>query len=211
MYEIFDQLLKEKGLNAYKVAKATGVTTATLSSWKKGVYHPKPDKLKKIADFLGVRLEYLMGNSPYRTITDMENAVSREHKNGIKIPILGNIVADTPIDNIDNIVGWEEITSELAVTGDYFGLKVKGNSMSPRIAEGDTLIIRKQNTANTNDIVIVSIDGDSATCKRLVQNNFGILLIPFNPLYEPIEFTNEEIQNKPVMILGKVVENRQKY
>ncbi|MDD6716939.1 MAG: LexA family transcriptional regulator [Firmicutes bacterium] len=211
MYDIFDQLLKERGLSAYKVAKATGITTATLSSWKKGVYQPKPDKLQKLADYFGVRLEYLMGNSPYRTVTDMENAVSREHKKGVKIPVLGEVAAGIPIEMVENIVDWEEITPELARTGEFFGVRVKGNSMSPRIAEGDTLIVRKQDTAETNDIVIVAVNGDSATCKRLIKRESGISLISFNPMYAPIEFTNEEIVNKPVTILGKVVENRQKY
>ena len=60
MYEIFEQLLKEHGVTAYRVSKETGVTTATLTSWKQGKYTPKPEKLQKIADYFGVSLSYLM-------------------------------------------------------------------------------------------------------------------------------------------------------
>ena len=60
MYEIFEQLLKEHGVTAYRVSKETGVTTATLTSWKQGKYTPKPEKLQKIADDFGVSLSYLM-------------------------------------------------------------------------------------------------------------------------------------------------------
>lgn len=60
MYEIFEQLLKKHGVTAYRVAKETGVTTATLTNWKNGKYTPKQDKLQKIADYFGVSLEYLM-------------------------------------------------------------------------------------------------------------------------------------------------------
>lgn len=60
MYEIFQKLLKEHGLTAYRVAKETGVTTATLTSWKQGKYTPKPEKMQKIADYFGVSLTYLM-------------------------------------------------------------------------------------------------------------------------------------------------------
>lgn len=60
MYEIFERLLSERGITAYRVAKETGITTATLTNWKKGKYTPKQDKLQKIADFFGVSLEYLM-------------------------------------------------------------------------------------------------------------------------------------------------------
>ena len=60
MYEIFEKLLKEYGVTAYRVAKETGVTTATLTSWKQGKYTRKPEKMQKIADFFGVSLTYLM-------------------------------------------------------------------------------------------------------------------------------------------------------
>ena len=60
MYEIFEKLLKERGITAYRVAKETGVTTATLTSWKQGKYTPKPEKMQKIAEYFGVSLEYLM-------------------------------------------------------------------------------------------------------------------------------------------------------
>lgn len=60
MYEIFEKLLKEHGVTAYRVAKETGVTTATLTSWKQGKYTPKPEKMQKIADYFGVSLTYLI-------------------------------------------------------------------------------------------------------------------------------------------------------
>lgn len=61
MYEIFAKLLKEKGITAHTVSKATGITSATFSSWKQGVYTPKREKMQKIADYLGVTVDYLMG------------------------------------------------------------------------------------------------------------------------------------------------------
>ena len=64
MYEIFAQLCKQHGVTPYKVSKETGVSQPTLSEWKKGTYTPKQDKLQKIADYFGVTLDYLMGNTP---------------------------------------------------------------------------------------------------------------------------------------------------
>lgn len=60
MYEIFEQLLLKHGITAYRVAKETGITTATLTNWKQGKYTPKQDKLQKIADYFGVTVDYLM-------------------------------------------------------------------------------------------------------------------------------------------------------
>lgn len=64
MYEIFEQLLRAKNITPYRVAKETGIATATLSDWKTGKSTPKADKMQKIADYLGVSLDYLRGNEP---------------------------------------------------------------------------------------------------------------------------------------------------
>lgn len=59
-YENFEKLCLEKNITASKVSRATGISTATLSSWKKNVYTPKQDKLQLIADYFGVSLDYLI-------------------------------------------------------------------------------------------------------------------------------------------------------
>ncbi len=66
MYEIFEELCKQKGVTPYRVCKETGITTATISNWKAGRYSPKADKMQKIADFFGVSLDYLMSREEKR-------------------------------------------------------------------------------------------------------------------------------------------------
>ena len=60
MYKKFEKLLNERGITAYQVGKDTGVSTATLTEWKKGTYTPKADKLMKIAEYFGVPIEYFL-------------------------------------------------------------------------------------------------------------------------------------------------------
>lgn len=60
MYKRFDKLLRERGITAYKVAKDTGIATATFSNWKQGRYTPKTEKLKILADYFGVSIEYFL-------------------------------------------------------------------------------------------------------------------------------------------------------
>jgi len=64
MYEVFKKLLEIHGITAYKVAKDTGIATATLSDWKKGKSKPKQDKMQKIADYFNVSIEYLNTGKP---------------------------------------------------------------------------------------------------------------------------------------------------
>lgn len=73
MYEIFETLLKERNVTAYRVAKETGIATATLSDWKNGRSKPKQDKLKKIADYFGVSLDYLVGKTDIRKTPTEQN------------------------------------------------------------------------------------------------------------------------------------------
>ena len=136
----------------------------------------------------------------------------------IKIPLLGKIeslnvsvAAGIPIDAIEEIIDTEEITEEMAKTGEFFGLKIKGDSMTPLICDGDIVIVRRQNDAENGDIVIATINGDEATCKRLRKYQGGIELIAINPSYSPFEFNNQDIIEKPVRIIGKVVESRRKF
>lgn len=83
--------------------------------------------------------------------------------------------------------------------------------MQPKMDDGDVVIVRQQPDANTGDTVIVIVNGDSATCKKLKKVENGLILIPTNPSYETMFYTLEEIQNKPVRIIGKVVELRAKF
>lgn len=82
MYERFLQLLKEKGITAYRVGKDTNISQTTLSSWKKGISQPKLDKLQIIADYFNVSIEWLMGTSNIKekTIISKENIVYVEKK-----------------------------------------------------------------------------------------------------------------------------------
>ena len=73
MYERFEQLLKEHGISTYRVAKDTKITTSLFSQWKSGKNQPKTSTLQKIADYFGVSIEWLLGNTEVRNIPDPKN------------------------------------------------------------------------------------------------------------------------------------------
>lgn len=130
---------------------------------------------------------------------------------GIKIPVLGYVVAGIPIEAIQEILDYEEITPELASTGEFFALKVKGASMEPRICEDDVVIVRKQSNVENGETAVVLVNGDEATVKKIRINKNGITLVANNvSVYEPHFYTNEEVKSLPIHIIGKVVELRAK-
>ena len=98
----------------------------------------------------------------------------------------------------------------IAKLGTVFGLVINVDNMEPKISKGDVIIVRRQEDAETGDIVIATINGYDVICVKLKKNENEIGLLSTNPDYAPIYFSNEEIQNKPVKIIGKVVELRAK-
>lgn len=180
----------------------------TIQKWEMGTSEPPLKKLKELSELFQVDMDDLTN----KNLEFPEHETSQKFpKKGITINVLGRVAAGIPIEAIENIIDTEEITEEMAITGEFFGLQIHGNSMEPRICEGDVVIVRQQNDAESGDIVIALVNGDDATCKRLRKYRDGIELISNNPSYDPMFFSNEEIQNKPVKIIGKVIELRGKF
>ncbi len=195
--------LKVNGITQLELAKKLGVGTTSVYNWCNGVKTPRMDKVDAMCDLFGCRRADL--------VEDNSSPEDETFKKGIRIPVLGSVPAGVPIEAIEDIIDYEEIDSVTASKGEYFGLKVKVSSMEPRICEGDILIVKRQDDCESGDIAIVMVNGNDATVKRLIKYADGIRLLPNNPAFEPMYFTNEEIINKPVKIIGKVIENRQKY
>ena len=178
------------------------VNQTAVSQWERGVTNPSTDTAIALANIFGVSVDYLLGNSDYPGVPA---------PSGVQIPVLGNVQAGLPISAVQDILDYEEITPELAATGEFFALRIKGKSMEPRMMEGDVVIIRQQDDADTGDTVVVLVNGDEATVKRLKKRPEGIMLVPNNPAYEPLFFSNQDILELPVRIIGKVVELRGKF
>ena len=195
-------LRKEKGISQQELAQMLYVNQTAVSQWERGVTNPSTDTAIALANIFGVSVDYLLGNSDYPGAPTPA---------GVQIPVLGNVQAGLPISAVQDILDYEEITPELAATGEFFALRIKGKSMEPRMMEGDVVIIRQQDDADTGDTVVVLVNGDEATVKRLKKSPEGIMLVPNNPMFEPLFYSNRDIAELPVRIIGKVVELRGKF
>lgn len=206
------QLREEHRMTMDELGKKLGVQKSAILKYEKGQVTNIPRKsIEIMANIFGVTPSYLMCFDEDTVAMEAKYCDSLEKCNAVKIPVLGKVVAGIPIEAVHDILDYEEISSDMAATGQYFGLKVKGDSMQPRICADDVLIVRKQSDADSGDIVIALVNGYEATCKKLVKYADGISLVSFNSNYEPMIFSNKDILEKPVQIIGKVVENRQKY
>ena len=118
-----------------------------------------------------------------------------------EVPVLGKIAAGTPIEAIQNEVSRIALPEELSKNGEHFGLKVSGDSMSEAgINDGDTVIVKKTNTANNGQIVVALIDDHEAMLKRIRKKGKVIALESANKRYETKIFGPDRVKVQGVLV-----------
>ena len=190
-------LRERKKITQQQLADKLEISRSTIGMYENGSREPDFETLELIADFFNVNMDRLIGN--------LNPADKR------MIPVLGYVKAGLPIESVENILDYEEISEEMARQGEYFALKIKGDSMEPRMREGDVVIVKKQNIVNNGEIAVVLVNGNDATVKKFFKYDSGINLISFNPNYEPFTYTPEQVNELPVQVIGRVVELRAKF
>ena len=198
------KLRLENNMTLEQLGDKVGGGKSTVRKWENGmIANMRRDNIAKIAEVFNVSPSFLMGWD--NNVIPISSG-SKEKKRGFSIPVLGRVAAGVPLEAIEDIIDTEEITENMASSGDFFGLQIHGRSMEPRMKEGDVVIVRKQDDAESGDIVIAMVNGDEATCKKLIKHDQGISLVSFNSEFEPMYFPPIEVQEKPVKIIGRVVE-----
>lgn len=193
----------QRKMTLEELSKEIGVSTQAIFKYENDIVTNIPlERLELLCKVLRVK--------PQQLISWAEET-NKNHTSSVKIPVMGKVPAGLPAEAVEDIIDYEEIPESMARGGEYFGLAIKGDSMYPRILEGDVVIVKKQSTADSGDIVIALVNGEDGTCKQLFKYKDHIELKPFNPMYKPFVYSNEDIDSLPVTIIGKVVELRGKF
>ena len=201
--------MEMKNIKQVDLVEKTGLDKTLINKYLAGITNARQQKLTKLADALGVNEVWLMGyDVPMQR--DLTIGTSLASKSAV-VFVYGSIPAGIPMECIEDIIDTEEIPVDMLKGGkQYFGLKVKGNSMEPEYLDGDTLILEKADDCESGDDCVVMVNGDDGTFKRVIKNKDGIILQPLNAEYIPFVFTNEQIESLPVRVIGIVVEIRRK-
>ncbi len=189
--QLADILNKEFGLKIDRVM---------ISKWETGYQTPVLYTISCLAKVFDVSIDFLNGDG-----------IVKHNKKGITIPVLGYVRAGIPIEAVEDVLDYEEISADMASKGEHFALSIKGDSMEPKISEGDVVIVRKQNIVENGELAVVLVNGNDATVKKFYMNDNGVTLISTNPSYEPFYYSKEQVEKLPVQIIGKVVELRAKF
>lgn len=185
------------GLTQEELGKMCGTTKQTIYKYEIGKITNIPiDRLEKIAGIVGVSTASLLGWEQSESLP--ANLIPMPEMR--KIPLIGTIACGAPVFADEHMDGEVDIPSHIHAD---FALRCKGDSMiNARIFDGDIVYIRKQDTVENGEIAAVLIDNE-ATLKRFKLYDDHISLEPENPMYKPLVFWNEEMNE--VRIIGKAV------
>ncbi len=209
------KIRKSKGITQQKLASDFNVAIGTISMWESDKRDPDSYTIAKLAKYFGVSVDYLLGIDDFINefgedkFKLLENKADNYLKRA-KIPVLGTIPAGIPIEAIEEILDYEEISEDMASRGEFFALKVKGDSMLPTIKDGDVVIVRQQDDCESGQICVVMINGFDATLKEIKKDPQGVWVLPHNSNcdFKPTFFSNKEVDEVPVRIIGVAVEIR---
>ena len=166
---------------------------------------PKLDKIKLIADYFDVPLDYMLTGEGGAILVEDNDSVRAPFERGKRVAIIGEIRAGSPIITNESIQGYEY--AEVGEAEEYFYLRVQGNSMKNiGMVEGSLVLFHKQQYAEDGDIVACLVGGDSATVKRFRRSKKNIFLVPENDDYTPIKLTTDDFESGEARILGVACE-----
>ena len=125
----------------------------------------------------------------------------KRNNDNIEIPVLGKIAAGTPVEAIQNEVSRIPLPDNLEKNGEYFGLKIQGDSMiDAGINEGDTVILKKTDTADNGKIVVALIDDHEAMLKRIRRKGKTVALESANKNYETKIFGPDRVKVQGILV-----------
>lgn len=194
----------------YDVNKLCDISPSYLSLMENGKRRPSPIILKKLSSIYGIEYNDLLIKAGFYDLIE-NNKNTTTNNNSAVVFVYGTIPAGVPMECIEDIIDTEEISADM-LKGDkqFFGLKVKGDSMFPDYLDGDTLILEKTSDFENGQDCVVMINGNDGTFKRVFKNEQGVILQPLNNNYQPMIYSNEQIETLPIRIIGRVVELRRK-
>lgn len=210
----FEELCEKNNTTPNKVAKDLGLSNATTTKWKKGAT-PQGKTLAKVADYFNVSTDYLLGKTDTVHIEDKKKSVHQPQ--GVADANSVTVVDYSVIGRVRAGYGGmarEEYTDETCpipaeyIKGhnkeDFFVLRISGNSMYPKLLDGDKVLVERCTAVDSGSIAIVLYDSEEATVKtvRYVTGEDWVELIPANPEYQAKRIEGPDLLK--VQILGRV-------
>lgn len=204
------ELRERSHLTQEEVAQRIGVTKPTVNRYESEEIDIKRTIAIKLADVLDTTPAYIMGWSDDINLRTPSNIIEPDgNEKYIKIPVIGRVAAGLGCLTDNEIVGYESINAnDIRGGGEYCFLRVVGDSMYPKIEEGDLALVRCQTSVDSGSIAVVIVDDEDGVIKKVVYDTDFIELQSINPMYPPRRFENEDVLRVRVFGLVKEIKRR---
>ncbi|MBQ8567982.1 MAG: helix-turn-helix domain-containing protein [Oscillospiraceae bacterium] len=201
------ELRKKRGLTLKEVGDKVGVAASTIQRYERAkIVDVKKPVLDSIAHALGASPRDIYEDGPEL----ISNAIPADMSQMMRIPVVGRVAAGLACHAEENIEDYAYCSKDIIISGEtYVYLRVVGDSMSPRLMEGDLVLVRCQNMVDSGDYAVVLIDNEDGVVKKLYFGKNYIELISENPYYPPRRFEDSEMER--IRIYGKVIESRRRF
>lgn len=205
MYKRYVELRDAMGVRDSAVAKAIGIPQSTFSDWKKGKSSPKYEKLKKIADFFDVNVNWLSGDSDTKTILSSTSELTKEETsdNVISIPVFDSYESTDVIATFN--LG---ITSK--ISRNIKGVKYHNDNMMPRILPNDILIYDNVAEVKENKLNLLIDSNNNLECYNIIKLGNGYMLESYNQLV-PMQFVSYDDFEQAYKVIGTVIRSIQRH
>ena len=204
---MFGKRLKElrsaKKLSQGAIASYLNISQQAVGKWEKGLSAPDPDTIKTLADYFDVSKDYLLGHSDLRNHAIKTRSIMA----GCEVPIIGTVRAGYGALAFEEHYG--SAAADVKNPANYFYLIVRGDSMEPKISEGDLALVHKQPDIESGDLAVIMVDSEEATLKRVLKKDGAVILQPFNPAYPTQIYIGSDLDR--LTVVGKVVETKTRW
>ena len=198
------ELRKAKRVSQGALATALGVSQQAVGKWETERSTPDPTTVARIAAYFGVTTDYLLGCSDLRAGEGQPRLQAADQR---LVPVVGAVRAGYGALAFEEDLGY--CSADVRSPGEYFYLVVRGDSMEPRISEGDLALVRQQPDVESGELAVVVVGGEEGTLKKVIKKKGTVILQPFNPAYPAMVYVGQDLEQ--IQIVGKVIETKTRW
>lgn len=198
------RFMEKKNVDRYTLCEELDFKYSTLSEWISGKKYPRIDKIEKLANYFGVPKSALIEKdiNGFSEPSNISEVIP--HDKIYKVPVFASVSAGFGTYAADEIIDFIPMVIDNPYDAeDTIAIKVKGDSMYPKIEDGDLIVVRKQESVDSGDVAVMLLDGDEGLVKKVIYGETWIELHSFNPEYKTRRFDNEEVLR--LRVVGKVL------
>lgn len=205
----FNQQLKKameiRNITQAELCKRTGIPKSAMSQYISGAFRPKQTRTYLIAEALHVNIAWLMGADDIPMDSEDNTIIALPSDNIFMRPLYESVAAGFGAPAVNQIISYiPTYINNVSEKDKYIWVRVEGDSMFPKIENGDKILIRLQDSVDSGQIGVVLIDGEEAVVKKINYGDNWIELESFNPYYPPRRFEGSDVQQ--IRVVGLVRE-----